>query len=711
MATEPFEQTDDRNTGGSDKQADLHATALRHAEEAWTAERLNIAEGREDQRFAFGEQWPANDKLERDRERRPSITINRLPQFKRQVTGDIRKDTPSSKVIPAKDATAKKAEILTGMIRNIEQQSNAKAAYVQAVENAVDVGMGTWRIITEYENDNAFEQVIRIERIQDPFGALCDATARKPDKSDARFWFVFDDMAEEEFKRQYPEATLDGFPTPPENGMVWRMDKTIRVAEYWYKEDETKTLELLEDGSTRYKGDDDADETADAKEGTTGNVIALPGAPRPPPPKVINTREVKTQKIMQVLMSGRETLTEPQEWAGRYIPIVCVIGEEARMDGRTLRKGMVRDAKGPQQVYNYMRTAATEFVSRQPSAPFVGTVKQFAGFEHEWADAGGGNKAFLPYNVDPQAQGPPQRSMPPSGATGLDQQAVIAANDIEAVIGIYKESLGAQSNANSGRAILARQREGDTGTYFFVDNLRTGLTYSAKILLDLIPKIYDTPRVVRTLKEDGDHEMVGINQAPPPGVEPDMLPEEVREALNDLSIGEYDVIVSTGPGYASKRQEASESMTEFIRAFPAAAPVIGDLVAKNQDWPGAEEIAKRLEGMQSHPPSPEVMANVQKTGAQTQLYLAQAEKTSVEAVGEGVSAFQMVQQMHMDLKAFMAQIAGLVPGNTPAQPAAPAPPPPGAMLNGPTSVGPMPPPNAGGEGELVDMPPNGGPNA
>src|SRR5689334_22011744 len=185
-----FERQDPRNIPGTDKDANLFSMALRHANEAWRAEQINIAEGREDQRFAFGDQWPANDKLERDKERRPSIVVNRLPQFKRQVTGDIRKDTPSSKVIPAKDGTKEMAEIYTGMIRNIEQQSNAKAAYIQAVENAVDVGMGVWQITTEYENDNAFEQVIRIERIMDPFGALCDATARSPDKSDARFWFL-----------------------------------------------------------------------------------------------------------------------------------------------------------------------------------------------------------------------------------------------------------------------------------------------------------------------------------------------------------------------------------------------------------------------------------------------------------------------------------------------------------------------------------------
>ena len=720
MATSlPYENQDERNVPADQKDTDLHATAMRHAHEAWRAEQINISEGREDQRFAFGDQWPAADKQERDRERRPSIVVNRLPQFKRQVTGDIRKDTPGSKVLPSKDGTKKKAEIFTGMIRNIEQQSNAKAAYIQAVDNAIDVGMGVWRIDKEYENDNAFEQVIRIKRIMDPFGALCDPVAMEPVKSDARYWFIFDDMAEEEFKRQFPGKATDNFPSPPEGGMIWRMDKTIRVAEYWYKQEVVRTLELLEDGTTRYSDEDDAVETADQKEeegeGDTPKEEAVEaaddrggagpaGAKAVAGPKVVQTRTVKTWKVMQCLMSGRDILEKPQEWDGRYIPIVPVIGEEARIDGRTLRKGMVRDAKGPQQVYNYMRTASAEYVGKQPSAPFVGTVKQFQGYEHVWQEAGSANHSYLPYNVDPQAPGPPQRSAPPSGATGLDQQAVIAASDMEAVIGIYRSNLGAPSNETSGRAILARQREGDTGSFFYVDNLRSSLAYSAKILIDLIPKVYDTARTVRTLAEDGStFGMVPINQhldpkMVPPGVEPEQLSKEVRETLNDLSIGEYDVIVSSGRGYASQRQEASEAMTNFIQAYPAAAPVIGDMIAKAQDWPDAEEVAERLKAINPlfqppKGPDPKEAADALKSAAGADLTHAQATGQQIQNLSAGLQLEAQLQALGQILPALqqivtqMGQVQQAPPQGQPG-------PPPGM----PPMNGPMPPPTNGAAG-------------
>lgn len=681
---ETFESSDERNETAGD--SDIHAQAIRRSNDSWMAERLNIQDGREDQRFYAGEQWPQQDAVDRDRERRPRIVINRLPQFVRQVTGDIRKDPPATKVIPAKDATKQAAELRSGLIRNIEVQSNAKVAYVQAVDNACQVGMGVWRIVTEYENDNAFEQVIRIKRVQDPFAALCDASAREPDKSDARFWLIIDEYAEEEFKRQFPGKSVDGFPTPPDGGFIWRTENSVRVAEYWYKEPATKTIQQLSDGSVVEKD---------------------PKTPIPPGLTVLNTREVKTWQVKQVLMSGKELLTEPQDWAGRYIPIVPVIGEEIRFDGRTIRRGMVRDARGPQQVYNYMRTASVEYVSKQPSAPFVGTVKQFAGHEDKWADAGSGNAAYLPYNPDTQAPGRPEREQPPQSAGGLDQQAVIAANDIEAVIGIYKPSLGAQSNETSGRAILARQKEADTGTFFFTDNLRDGLMYSGKIILDLIPHIYDTARIIRIIKDDGTNEMVPANQPMPPGVDPAMLEKDealqLSHSLNDLSVGEYDVVITTGPGYATKRLESQEMVMELMRSVPAVANVAPDVLVRNMDFPGSDEIAARIEAQSKQPPNPALVAEAREHAAKADLAEAQAEGQTLENLATGVQLMGAIDSLKQAMVAMQGQLAQMAGAPQPQAAPQNSPQPPGA----PTPPQPSQPPGQGGQGEpgeLIDMP-------
>ena len=213
----------------------------------------------------------------------------------------------------------------------------------------------------------------------------------------------------------------------------------------------------------------------------------------------------------------------------------------------------------------------------------------FKGLEHIWNKANTLNVPWLPYNPDPTAPGAPQRQRPADINAAEIQQANQSIEDIKATIGIFDASLGAQGNETSGRAILARQREGDTATFAWIDNLARGIEHTGRILIDLIPRIYDTQRVMRILGEDQSEKMVTINQVNI--VNPWTGDYEV---LNDMSVGKYDVRVSVGPSYATKRMEAAESMMSFVQAFPAAAPIIGDLIARNMDWPGAEDIAKRL---------------------------------------------------------------------------------------------------------------------
>lgn len=557
--------SDDRNT----KPDDLHARAIRHADEAFAAERENIESARDAQRFYAGEQWPDKARLDREKEGRPVLTINRLTAFVRQVTGDVRKDTPSMRFLPATDgANEKTAEVITGLVRNIEQASNAKAAYVQAVDNACQSGIGWIRVNTEYSDDDSFDQDIRIRRVTDPLGVLCDPSAQEPDKSDAGFMVVYEDMSHDKFKRLFPDATLDDFPSPPTGGMIWKTEKTVRVAEYWYRKDTKKTLYLSEDGSVS----DKKPEMGEAKA----------------------TREVDSHEIWQCMVSGRAVIRKEQKWNGRYFPFAPVLGEEIRLDGRTLRKGMVHDARDAQQAYNYMRTAAVEATTAQPKMPYMVSAAQIKGWENEWTALGTSNPPYMVYNADPNVNGAPKREAPAMPQMGLDSQAQLAASELEAITGIYKSGLGAPSNETSGRAIMARQREGDTGTYLYIDNLATALRRIGIILMDLIPKIYDTPRYVRVLKEDGTHEMAQVNTAVP-SKEMDALGKAIMKIEHDLSIGEYDVIVSTGPSFQTRRQEAAESARQMIQAYPDLMGIAGDLMLKSLDMPYADEMAKRFE--------------------------------------------------------------------------------------------------------------------
>tara|TARA_R110000822_G_scaffold170213_1_gene310128 strand:- start:19329 stop:21506 length:2178 start_codon:yes stop_codon:yes gene_type:complete len=623
---------------------DLHARALAHADEAWRQEFDNVSSGRDCQRFYVGgeAQWDTQALQDRKSANRPALTMNRCPGFVRQLTGEVRQNPPSIKVLPSKDgATIEAAEIFNGLIRNIEQQSIAKAAYTKATENAAQAGIGGWRVVTKYSSDDSFDQDIRIERINDPFQILIDPLAQAPDKSDMRYGFVFEDLAKEVYAKRYPKVPAESLPTNvADQAMTWRTINTIKVAEYWYREPVKKTLQMLEDGTVRY-ADDEIEE---------GEMLA----------PVSQEREVTVQQVRTCLVSGAGILEGPTDWAGRYIPICVVVGEEIWSDGRAVRKGMIHDMRDPQRVYNYTRTAAVEAVSMQPKAPFILTADQASGYESQWSNAGTQNLAALFYKGDPRANGAPQRSAPPLASQGLDVQSQLAVGDLEGVAGIYKAGLGAPSNETSGRAIMARQQEGDTGTYLYIDNLGIAIQYCGKILVDLIPRIYDSTRIVRTLGEDGSAKMVKINET--------ALDQTGMEiVLNDLSAGEYDVTVSTGPSFATKRAEATAFMTELLRGFPALTDLAGDIIIKNMDVPGADEITARIREAKGLDEEGKPKQGEEKVDPVAQ---AQAAKDTASAMKDGASTDKIVAettaielgnaQMYLQMQEFMSQLPAIL---------------------------------------------------
>lgn len=637
----------------------IHKQALARADEAYVFERENIREGRDDQKFYAGDQWDEAAKKARGTER-PMLTVNRMGTFVRQVTGDLRQNTPANKLLPAHGAASQdKADVLSGMIRSIEAASDASACYVKAASNAAQAGQGAFRVATKYVSDTSFDQVIVILQIPDPFGVLIDPLAQLPDKSDMAYGFVFDRLSKEAFKAEYPDATTEDFPIEVINntsGMQWLTGDSIRRAEYWCREKGPKrTIYLLESGEV---------------------VDKVPrGA------KIKSSREVAEEKIVSYMMSGKEILSGPHAWDGKYIPICFVPGEEVTIDGATRRKGMIRDAKDPQRLLNYARTTDAESTALQPKAPFVGTKDQIKGYEAQWNTAGTKNHPILLYNFNP-AMGPnqaPQRSQPPAMSSGLQNLSAQAGQDLHDVFGIYPASLGAKSNETSGVAIRARQHEGDTGSNYIPDNTKRAIAYCGRILVDLIPKIYDSQRIVRILKEDGSHEMETIN-----GPRVDKKTGRPLPEL-DLSEGEYDVIPSTGPSYLTRQQEKADMMIEAGKAIPQIGQVAPDLFVKALDFPGGDEIAKRLERslppnitsdkpLPPPPPNPMEVAKVEETIANAKLKTAQAEKAEVEATTGTLAILQTMQQMQATMRQMQQQLTSGLPQVGPGgQPQVPAP--------------------------------------
>jgi hypothetical protein len=573
---------------------------------------------------------------------RPCLTYNVLPQHIRQVTNEQRQNRPAGKVIPVDDgADVEVAEVFEGMIRHIEYISDADVAYDTACENQVTYGEGYIRILTEYCNEDSFEQDIKIGRIRNSFSVYMDPTIQDPTGSDAEWCFVTQDMTKEEYKRTFPEAkpisVLLDQGVGDETIGSWVQLDTIRIAEYFYNDYKKSTLNEWPNGETTYAGDN------------KDKLLKVAfGEPR-------RSRPVQRKKVMWCKTNGYEVLEETV-WPGKYIPVIRVPGNEYEVEGRIWLSGLVRNAKDPQRMLNYWTSQEAEMLALAPKAPFIMYSGQDEGYEYEWKTANTNNWPALHVNADAtDGLGSPlplpQRAQPPMVQSGILQAKLGAVDAVKATTGQYDASIGNMSNEQSGKAIIAREKQSDVGTYHYVDNLARAVRHATRQCIDLIPKIYDTQRIARTIGIDGEVAMAKIN---PDQQEPVQTVQDenggVIEKIYNPSVGTYDVMVTTGPSYMTKRQEGAQWMTTLLQAAPEMWGVFGDLAVKSMDVAYAQEIAERIK--RTIPPnilgddedSPEVAQlkkqNEQLQGAVEQMQqLLQKAESSLDAREVAVKEF------------------------------------------------------------------------
>lgn len=535
---------------------------------AYLADKENRDRAAKELRFADGDQWPASMKAQRTADGRPCLTINQIPEKADQVIGDIRMNRPAIKVVPVGDAaTEGVAEILNGIVRDIEYQSDAETVYDHAGEHATLVGFGSWRIDIEDDPDSWIDDgEIRINRIENALTVLMDPNAKKADGSDAMYGFILESMDNGEFKRQYPgkkQAADFEFGDEEFEPSFWAPEGKTMIAEYFRRTEKTKTMYKYADGHITEK--------------------KLPGvAP-------IDEKKQKYLVVEWYKLSGMEVLEGPVTWKGRYIPIVNIAGKEINVAGKKSKRGIVKFMMDPARAYNYARSSDIETNALAPRAPFLMSPGMVKGHEASWKVAHKQTFPYLLVNADPKFPGQfPMRNFPPPGSAGDMNQVMLASEELKRTSSIHDAAVGARSNETSGIAIRERKEEGDTANFVYPDNLSRGIRYTGKILVDLIPKVYSSERIVRVLNEDGSDRLEKVNRQ--------YIDERTQEKVNfDLSKGRYDARVTVGPSFTTKRQEASSSMLEIMKVIPEAATLIADLTVKNMDIPGAEDIAERLQ--------------------------------------------------------------------------------------------------------------------
>lgn len=581
----------------------------KRAAEAWAD---NREQALDDIKFArLGEQWPDKVKSQREREARPCLTINRLPGFVRQVVNDARQNTPAIKVHPVDDnSDPETAEVIQGLIRNIEQSSDADTAYDTALEDAVTCGIGFFRVDIDYAREDAFELDILIERINNPLSVIPDPHSTAVDGSDWNEAWLVEEMSHSAFKASYPNEELSSFEGESDG---WITEDTIRVCEYWHRKEEDTEIILLADG------------TVLDKEHYEQHINLFAQIP------IQATKPGKRYRITQYIVSGSGVIEE-NPWQGKFIPICPCYGDEIVVEEKRYFQSLTRQAKDAQRNFNYWRTSATERVALANKVPWVGPVGAFDTDIRKWETANTDAHPFIEFD----GPVPPQQTMPSMVDAGSMQEAMNAADDLKSIMGLYDASLGARSNETSGRAILARQKEGDVSTYHFIDNLSRAIKYAGRVVLDLIPHVYTQPRIVRTLGYDNTVNTVQINQE---------FDTNGMAKIHDLTKGKYDLTVEAGPSYSTKREESATQMVEMLRSFPQAAPIIGDLVAKNLDWPGADEIAKRLKTML--PPQIQALEKLDGLPPEAQAAMAQSQaqiKQLMDIIEQGKGLLQEKDQ-------------------------------------------------------------------
>lgn len=569
-----------------------------------------------------GYQWPEGMRKNRDQDKRPSLTINKTRQHALMVINEAKENRPSVKVSAVGgDASYESAQVYEGVIRHIEYQSNAADAYDTALDFQVKTGIGYWRVVTEYAGDDSFDQEIYIRRIRNPLSVYLDPDIKEMDGSDAKFGFVFDDMKVEDFDRKYPAYKDKVARTTMGERDDWCNDDTVRVAEYYYITYEKDTL-IAMPVPNGVGGEHIAMVTQSQLMAGDAELAKLVMAD-----KSIQRRPIQKQKVDWCLIAG-DQIIDRSEWPGTTIPIVRVVGEETLIEGKLDRKGHVRNLKDPQRMYNYWSSGAVEYVALQTKTPWVTGVKAIEGYESIWETANTENHSHLTYNdIDDAGNpvAPPMRTDPPVMSAAYIQGMQVAAEEMKMVSGQNDPLMGAPSNEISGVAIGKRVKQSDRATMQYRDNQAKAVRYTGKILVDIIPKIYDTPRTLRILAEDGSDDTVRIdpNQQQPMVEQPKTDGTDGVDRAFNPAMGKYEVIAESGPSYASKREEAFEAMCQLAMSDPNFMPNAGDLFFAAAGFPLSDELAERWKNI--------IPANIRGEGPPPELEAAQQQIQQLQA--------------------------------------------------------------------------------
>jgi mRNA-degrading endonuclease YafQ of YafQ-DinJ toxin-antitoxin module len=544
------------------------AAFLEHYVKTYTndldADKHNLDEAKEDLRFIYVDQWDPAVRAQREKDGRPCITVNTLPQFIGQVIGDRRINKTAVKVLPSTNASVDEAEVRTGLIRSIENFSRADRVYDTCCEDQVGAGISAFEITMEYAYNDVFHQDIFVRQLDNPFAVIWDRFSKDPTGRDAKHCFVEETMPRKAFEKDYPDAAV---PTATIGEYTFgdeaQENDDVKILALWRMIHRPARFALMQDGDVEDVTDKPEEQWLDrAYVDEQGQAYV---------------KEGKRTYAQRYLITSTAVLEGPYELPISRLPIIKVSGRVGRVGVKQYRFGLIRWAREPSLMRNYWRSIAVETLAMAPKSQWLADHASVKGREQDFRDAHNTGDPLLIYNAGKNI---PKRTDPPQMPTAVLNEAAMNTQDIKDVTGLHDASLGVRSNEVSGKAIMARQREGDVATIVYHDNLNQAIMEGGCVINELVPIAYDTTRMIRVIGEDERIAFQKINDPTDDSV--------------DITAGKYDVQIITGPSYTTKRMEAADSMMEAMKVMPEAMSQALDLIVEAQDWPGSQRIAARL---------------------------------------------------------------------------------------------------------------------
>jgi hypothetical protein len=545
------------------------------------AESQNRNRGLTALKFRFGDQWPQYAVSSRGLDR-PQLTMNETNTLIKRVTNAQRQQRPRGKAQPVDNFADKKtAKVITGLLRHIEVNSDADHAYDTAFDFGATIGWGYWRLRMDYISDKSDKQDIYIDAVDNPFCVYFDPNSKAPDGSDAERALITDLMTIEGFKKEYPDAQVSNFEDrgTGDSDPDWVTEHDIRLAEYFYTDKKKEKLVRLSDGSLWWP-----DELPSA--------IILKSAGL----SIAGDARMSVRRQVKWCKQTCSEILEERDIAGRWVPIVPFYWTNVMIDNERRRQGLVEDAMDPARMNNFWQTAMTEYLALSPKAKWIMAEGQDEGHEKEWASANRDPTPVLRYkptDVEGRPAEPPKRIAPDPPPQGMIEASFMARQNLSAVMGVFDPAVRGGAQHKSDKTLNAERGQSENTNFDGYDNLTRSMKHTYRIALGWFPTVYDTERVQRIIGVDGREDLVTLNEKVQTQ---DETGAAIHRVLNDMTVGDYDVVMETGPGYDTLRQEATAVEMELLGTplGEKIAQTADDLVVRGMDFMGSDEIADRL---------------------------------------------------------------------------------------------------------------------